>query len=339
LSFRLSRIGSAWRFRLSLALLLLVGLGLSLTPWQTWTPPIWADILEEMGKAFVIAFVLAIVVEGAQELKLLNEFAEHISLHIMGRKLPPQLRNHVEQYLGATFVRPNLSVRYQLEAWDGKPDRVKLTKEVRYSLENCMEDDRNYDWQYRVDDSWFSDVKATIDRMGMSNPDTKNRFQDYRGQELAKKIKPEPGGERFLESVLIRGTASYETKLAPLYEFMAESTECFPSGYSEHLTATHPVLHTELTVEYDKTEFAVSVYLPLARPDAFQDPNGTDTIHGKFWVITQPILPGQSFFTTWRKLPPAAPPALPPPVGLAAAAQTTTPRATAPTPTGGTAPA
>jgi hypothetical protein len=320
-------LGTVARLRLSLLLLLLVGLLFSMMPWTTFVfvkpffgSDILAKILEEIGKAFVIAAVLAIVVEGAQKLKLLNEFSENISLHIMGRNLPSELRAHLEQYLGATFVRRKMFVTYKLKAWDDKPDRVKLTKLIRYELENCSDDEAEYHWQYRVDDSWFSDApKATVNRMGLSNPDTGNRFKEYSGEELKKKIEPEPGGQRFHQSVRIRGRALYAPNPTPSYQFIAESTECFPSGYSEHLTATYPVLTTELTVEYDKEVFAVSVYLPLAGPHAFQDPNGTETIDGKFWVIQQPILPGQSFFTTWRKLTlPAAlgsdvrPPAQPP---------------------------
>jgi hypothetical protein len=295
-----------------------------------------ADILKEMGKAFLIAFVLAIVVDTAQKFKLLNEFAEHISLHIMGRKLPPELRNYVEKYLDATFIRPQMEVTYQLETWEGKPDRVKLTKKIEYKLRNCREDELKYDWQYRVDDSWFSDFTATIDRMGKSTPETGNTFQD---SDLTKKITPETGGSRFLERVSIRGTASYDTASAPApeYSFIAESTECFPSGYSEHLTATHPILYTKLIVNYDPKKFAVKVYVPLAPPIEAFKPAGTGTNQGRFWEIKQPILPGQSFFTIWRKLPPAPPATDAPaaPAAPAAAAQTPAPAATPPPSTSG----
>jgi hypothetical protein len=110
--------GPSWRLRLSVAVLFAVGLFLSLTAWDRMAPfrdlPILAEILEEMGKAFLIAAVLAAFVESAQKLKFLNEFAEHISIHIMGRNLPRELRNHVERYLGAKFVRPQLYVTYHL---------------------------------------------------------------------------------------------------------------------------------------------------------------------------------------------------------------------------------
>jgi len=312
LNFRRSfpGLGAAARLRLSLFLLLLVGLVLSMMPWTTsvfvkpfFGSDILAKILEEIGKAFMIAAVLAIVVEGAQKLKLLNEFSENISLHIMGRNLPRRLRAHVEQYLGATFVRRKMFVTYKLKASHDKPDRVMLTKLIRYEIENCSDDEAEYDWQYRVDDSWFSDAPAaTVNRMGQSNPDTENKFKYYSEKELKKRINSEPGGQRFFQTVRIPSGALHAPNSTPSYEFIAESTEWFPSGYSEHLTATYPVLTTELTVEYDKRAFAVSVYLPLAGPDAFQDPDGTETNDGKFWVIQQPILPGQSFFTTWRKL-------------------------------------
>ncbi|MBV9772166.1 MAG: hypothetical protein JOZ32_21515 [Bryobacterales bacterium] len=296
-------------------MLLLVGLGLALVPWSGFMPvffgsAVLAEVLKEIGEAFLIAFVLAIVVGSAEKLKLLDEFAEHISLHIMGRKLPRQLRDHVEQYLGATFVRPKMYVTYRIEAWDGKLDRVRLRKEIRYQLENCSEDEVTYEWQYRIDDSWFPDVTATIDRMRKSTPKTENKFQEYTDQELEKKITSEAGGRRFREKLPIPGNASGDSGSVPKYEFIADSTECFPSGHSEHLTATHPILFTELTVEYDKKQFDVSVYLPLADPNkAFQDPRGTETANGKFWRIQQPILPGQSFFTIWKLRNPAPAPA------------------------------
>lgn len=305
-------LGATWRLRLSLLVLTLAGLLLSMTPWTTvvFVKPflgrdILADILEEIGKAFVIAAVLAVVVEGAQKLKLLNEFSENISLHIMGRNLPPRLRAHVEQYLGATFVRREMTINFKLEASPDHPERVKLTKSIQYEIENRSDEEAKYSWQYRVDDSWFSDAQATITKMMQSNPGTGDIFKEA---DLKKRIKLEPGGQRFTESVAIPGRVVYLPNSASKYEFLAESTEWFPAGYSEHITATYPVLTTHLTVEYDKTIFTVSVHLPVAGPHAFQDPNGTETNAGKFWNIQQPILPGQSFFTTWRKLTlPAAP--------------------------------
>jgi hypothetical protein len=244
--------------------------------------PILAEILKEMGKAFTIAAVLAAFVESAQKLKFLNEFIEHISIHIMGRKLPQKLRNHVEWYLGAKFVRPKLWVTYQIETCPGSPERVKLSKEVRYTLENCFEDDDDYDWQYRIDDPWFSDEISTIDRVGQLNPGTRGDFKYWRDEELAKRIASEIGGQRFHESVRIPGTSSHDKESPPMYLFMAESTECVPSWHEEHFTATHPVLWTMVTVKYNHDEFRVSVHLPLEKRDvAFEDPDGKDTIGGE----------------------------------------------------------
>lgn len=329
--------GTAGRFRLYLALLFVLGLVLSMTPWTTLVPNYitehlpallnkagerLAEIFVETGKALLIAAVLGLVVETAEKFQFLNEFAENISLHIMGRNLPRELRAHLEQYLGATFVRRNWDITYSLEKWDGRDDFVKLTKRTEYDIENCSEDDADYDWQHRVDDTWHLSISpSVILRIGKKNPRTEDRVVDYRGAELQRRITSEDGAQRFKEVVHIPGRRTYGIS-PPLYSFIAESYECFPSIHTERFTAIYPVLNTRLEVYYNKNDFDVSVYLPLGK-DAFEDRNGTDLEGGKRWVIKKPILPGQSFFTTWRRRLPAAtqPPA--PPATPATPAQQT----------------
>jgi hypothetical protein len=316
--------GTAGRFRLYLALLFVLGLVLIMAPWTTLVPA-WitehlpgivnkagerlAEIFVETGKALLIAAVLGLVVETAEKFQFLNEFAEDISLHIMGRNLPRELRAHLEQYLGATFVRRNWDITYSLEKWNGRDDFVKLTKRTEYDMENCSEDDAEYDWQHRVDDTWYSNIApAVITRIGKKNPETNNLFVDYREAELQRRITREDGAQRFKEVVRIPGRRTYAPNRPPVYSFIAESHECFPSIHTERFTAIYPVLNTRLEVYYNKDDFDVTVYLPLGR-DAFEDRNGTELEGGKRWVIKKPILPGQSFFTTWRRRLPSATPA------------------------------
>jgi len=338
--------GTASRFRVYLVLLFLLGLVLSMAPWTTLVPTyitehfpaslnkageLLAAIFVETGKALLIAAVLGLVVESAEKLQFLNEFAENISLHIMGRNLPRELRGHLEQYLGATFVRRNWDITYELRKWSGNYDFVELIKRTEYDIENCSEDDADYQWQHRVDDAWhLSIARSEILRIGKKNPDTSNLFVFYRGAELQNKITNEDGAQRFKEVVRIPGRRRYAPNPPPVYSFIAESRECFPSIHTERFTALYPVLTTRLEVYYNKNDFDVSVYLPLDK-DAFEDRNGTDLQGGKRWVIKRPILPGQSFFTTWRRRPPAAaqqpaaqanvPP--PPPQGAPAASPAT----------------
>ena len=300
-----------------LVLLFVLGLLIALSPWgwlATVMPPETAkhaaDILVKIGEAFVIAPILVAVVDRAAKLQLLKEFGENISLHIMGRFLPRELRDHLEPYLTAKFVRRNWEIDYRIEEWPNQAEFVKLTTLSQYEIENCTNDPAEYEFSYLVDDSWYPTIgKAEIVRTGMSTPATKDKFSDYRGADLKKKIKSANGTSRFSEKVTIEPAVGNPGK----YVFITESTECFHKGYKENFSAVYPVLNTILTIYYPEDKLDVSVSLSFRENGALEE---TTIEGGRRWYINKPILPGQSFFATWKDK------ALAPPAGKKAAAST-----------------
>src|SRR5258708_155369 len=68
-----------------------------------WLPRVFEwlclEVLPKVADALLIAPVLALVVDHAAKHNLLSEFARDVSSHIIGRNLPPSLREHIHSYL------------------------------------------------------------------------------------------------------------------------------------------------------------------------------------------------------------------------------------------------
>jgi hypothetical protein len=101
------------KFRLWLAASFVFGLMMAAIPWGEWpilgnhpTLQFLAYVLPRIGDAFMIAPLLAIAVEFAAARQLLKDFANDVSHHIVGRLLPPELREHILGYLTPTLCAP-----------------------------------------------------------------------------------------------------------------------------------------------------------------------------------------------------------------------------------------
>ena len=84
------------------ALVALVGLYFALRPWSEW--PIYSGAslvarpfqhgLPQVGDALIIGAVLMFLADKAVKKELLLDFAQEVSHHMVGYKLPPELRQH-----------------------------------------------------------------------------------------------------------------------------------------------------------------------------------------------------------------------------------------------------
>ena len=74
----------------------------------------------------IIAIFLIVLVDSAAKRRLLREFAEDVSLHIIGRWLPTELRSYLEEYLASDIVRKSWTIRYNIEQCSGHAKFFKL---------------------------------------------------------------------------------------------------------------------------------------------------------------------------------------------------------------------
>ncbi len=144
----------------------LLGLFLAAAPWEQWSlfpssprlDVVLRHVLPKLGDAFMIAMILVVAIEIAAANELLKTFAENISHHIVGRLLPPELREHILGYLTTTFVRTRWFIEYRLEEWAEKPRFIRLATLTEYEVENRSGSEQEYCFVYQVEQSWSPGV-------------------------------------------------------------------------------------------------------------------------------------------------------------------------------------
>jgi hypothetical protein len=277
------------------------GLYLAMWPWEQWpivpgVPLVTAFLqhgLPKVGDALIIAVTLALLVDRAIKLELLDDFARDITHHVLGHLLPPELREHIFHYLSFDFLRASWEITYTMELLEDKPGHVRIATKSEHTVENRSKCWKQYECAYYVEKSWIPAVGETqILAFGLIAPEENNSFAfTIGGEELGRpqqkdnfmfvartiKLPPAPHGE---------------------YKVYAESVEFFTDANSAYFVARYPVLKTSVTILYPKAELQVDVMLS-------DDDRGTarrvELSGGTKWEFRTPLLPGQSFVTRWGR--------------------------------------
>jgi hypothetical protein len=251
-----------------------------------------AELIARMGDALLIAPLLALIVEVAAQQELLGTFVHDISIHIIGYLLPSELRECIIGYLSTPFVRTKWFVEYRIVEWPGKSGFYELTTLVQYELENRSESNKTYTFSFEVPNSWFPAIgKARI--VHMAAWQNRTAIFDYDEVQLCHEAQARADFVAFKREVDI------PRRPHGIYRFIAESVECYPDGFSAPFTTTVPVLETTVRVLYPKNQLKIDLELsfgghtPLTK---YEIQGGTE------WIINSPMLPGQSFFTRWKKI-------------------------------------
>ncbi len=282
---------------------LLLGFLLSFTPWDKWPivhgqvflSDFYRNLLWKFGEAIIVAQFLALVVDAAAKQRLLEEFAEDVSTHIIGRRLPPQLRKYIEQYLEADLVRTTWTITYTITEWPEQPEYDRLVTLSVYELENRSSSTNKYESIYEIESSSFPNIGKTeiLHFTGTNLLDAKDFF-DYPRQS---EIKPKECDR----CITISKDVHIPAHRGPAYRFSAESVECFRDGSIVPFFAKQPVLSTTLTVFYPTDR--MKVFVDLSFGNIEEDAERIELSNGLQWVFNRPILPGQGFSTRFVKVP------------------------------------
>src|SRR5258708_28293512 len=101
---------------------------------SSWWSSEWRRFASDAGGAFIIAFLLAILVDSALKEELLTEFAKDVSGHIIGHLLPTKLRKPLLDYLEMSLVRNRWNLTYTLMPCGTQYVEVTVLNE--YEMEN-----------------------------------------------------------------------------------------------------------------------------------------------------------------------------------------------------------
>jgi hypothetical protein len=294
------------RFRLLLLGVGSLGLLLMMPPWETWLPthehPILAGLqrlLEGTGEAFVVAAILAVVVDEAAKRDLLKEFTESISSHIVGRLLQPELREHIEQYLKADLVRNTWTITYTLSEVPGHPLHKRLLTTFAYEMENRSSTPKDYLCAYDLEESLLPHI-GTASILKVKGTNLVDGNGDFHFPDSTRPtwepVTTKDGTIRFREPFTIAARPNMTT-----FKFEVESEEYLPDGSIVPFFAKYPVLNTTLTVHYPVHTMKVIVELSLGD---VPNPALLDHGEGERWTFDKPMLPGQGFTIRFASRPP-----------------------------------
>ncbi|HEU4414179.1 MAG TPA: hypothetical protein VFT65_05300 [Candidatus Angelobacter sp.] len=268
---------------------------------------LWARACSGIGEALAIAAVIAYLVDDAAKRKLLREFAEDVSEHIIGRLLPSGLRERMFQYLTVDFVRSNWTVIYELkvryqQTGSGTPEKhVELMTESTFDMENHSPMTTTYTVAYEVMKKWFEDLRAPEIKSVKVNGETVNGcLLEDDGTGVFVKLNPDHAPELRVE---IPGHP--ESRNAHSANVHFKLAEYLGATFYTSFDALHPVVGpTVVAAKYPADELEVSLSLSFAddaeakRVTPLPDENDR-------WRIERPILPGQGFVLRWRPQPSA----------------------------------
>jgi len=280
----------------------LTGVFLVAAPWDKYIAIPHFPMLEQslqkipasLGEALIIALLLIVLVDSAAKRKLLREFAEDVSLHIIGRWLPTELRSYLEEYLTSDIVRKSWTIRYNIEQCSGHAKFFKLFTYSDSYIENRGNRDRLYPVRFEVEESFYPELGDTkILSCSAAAESCPGKFEidpnDYDGFRYPMDNKLPQTVEN--NSQVIAGTLKIPAGFT--FRLKAESVEWFRDGSSIPFFSTYPVLSTQLIVNYpsDILDVFVDLSYGAIESDAIFEPIET----GGKWIFKKPMLPGQGF--------------------------------------------
>lgn len=266
---------------------------------------LWARACSGIGEALAIAAVIAYLVDEAAKRKLLKEFAEDVSEHIIGRLLPSGLRERMFEYLTVDFVRSSwtvvyeLKVRYQQTSAGTFEKHVELMTESSYSMENRSPLDKTYTVAYEVMKKWFENLSAPEIKSVKINGNTVNGcYLKDSDTGVFAKLNPDDAPDLVVE---IPGhTGNQKPHKA---EVQLKLAEYLGATFYTSFDALHPVVGpTVVAAKYPADELEVSLSLSFA-DDAEAKRVSPLPEENDRWRIERPILPGQGFVLRWRPQP------------------------------------
>ena len=238
------------------------------------------ELLPKIGDAFLIAGILALVVDQGIKLKLVEEVVRAASPYLIGRHLPDPVRKSLLGYFTINFVRPQWEIDYEITPLDGFLGFVKVATRVKGVIVNYSDNPQTLPFVTAVDPPLIAEKYGTpaITRVSMAEEYGPKIFD----------LTPPPGQFSYKQEVQAKPQIRYIT--------VVESTEFLPESYFQPLFTATTVVNTTLRVRYDIERLKVRLELPS---DSNPVPNAEANQWGCEWNFQAPLLPGQCILLYW----------------------------------------
>lgn len=250
------------------------------------------EVLPKVGDALLVAPILALVVDNAAKQNLLSDFARDVSVHIIGRYLPRELREHIHGYLTVDIVRLDLDIVYTItELENGKG--VKLETTMTSDLHNYSNKEIKTDIFVAVSKSLDPQIGNTV-LMEVTAGDF-----TYRHGDTLEGLNNDGSDEVYRTTLKL--APAHPVTLPHGTRCIVKSNEYFTFNDQNAFLAVYPVIGATVTVIQPGNYETI---LDLTFTTDNMEPLTRDTAPRRCrWKINSPILQGQGFFLRWKRLP------------------------------------
>jgi len=225
------------------------------------------ELAVSFGHAFIIAAVLAAIVDPYLKSYFIREVTKNVYHHWIGYDLPEQIKENIKGLMGTTIIRTDHRIHYRFENYD--TEKIKGQVRLEYKVLNFGLHDETYQPELAVetiDNPVFQSVSCHSERdtYEINSPDLVPwRPEENVLQVDGKKLKISPNRDP--------GNACCIT-------FKWEIT--VPKNYTDSWSMAHPTMGATVIGEV---------------PQGFKFYVSGITPQGDKWVITEMLMPGQSF--------------------------------------------
>ena len=254
-------------------------------PLRVWLVSIGINLSGELGKALLIAGVLAIVVDLGAKAELVAQAVRAASKELLANNFPVKVRQAILALADSPFVRRNWKVHYFIQETESK-SYLRFVSQISGELVNVTDKSRKW--------TFFGSVDRADDIEGLDKSQlTKARIAcsahvtDLSGGKLQKHTTIQSDGSQlFKHTVTVAAGEKIET--------LIESVEYRPRSYAMPLFVGTSADEVEVQVHYDQSKFEVFLSVGVE-----QNMKGDTNALGKVWKIKTALLAGSCILTTW----------------------------------------
>jgi hypothetical protein len=228
-------------------------------------------LLDRLADALFIAAFLWVVAENSRDIEGLREFVSSIAVNFLGKSLPDELREHIDDYLRITLVRKNWTITYCVEK---EADSLKLTVDSAYVMHNYSGKKATYNLVFQVEQTPEEHASQIT-----------SVYVDSAPQDLAGRIE-ESGGY-----VQLRQPFPFLLEADSERSFSTHSVQYFKDTITSPFWAKYAVLSgAQFSVTFP---VGFDAYLEVTGEEI--NPKSPGELERR-WTTVNPILPGQGFF-------------------------------------------
>ncbi len=246
------------------------------------------SVYAEVGKALIIAAVLAVGVDSYVKSKLVADVARDISPYAVGYLLPNEVKEEIRNLLRVPLVRNNMEILYRLSRIPDHPGYLRSSVQLTYRVMNLTDVAQEYEHSVFCEKSFFPDVaEAMVDGIGLTGGD--DPYSLRRGQpDFQVQVQVHGGSIQIRKKTLIPKKGHKELL------FWSQYSEIFREIYSDTVAMVWPTIGITLHVECPP-ELSVEAFV-FKRTEA----NAVPPDNPRRWSHDGVFLSGEHIRIRWR---------------------------------------